>query len=392
MTRFDVAVIGGGIHGVGVAQAAAAAGHSVIVIEKDRLAAGTSSKSSKLIHGGLRYLESYEFRLVAECLRERALLLRLAPELVKLQPFHIPVYDTTRRSPLLIRAGLSLYALLAGFSRGTTFGSLPRSRWDQLDGLRTEGLRAVFRYHDAQTDDRLLTRAVMRSAQTLGARLLTEARVEAIELHAEGAELEIRHRGESTTCSARFVVNAAGPWVHEVLERITPVQQALPLTLVQGSHLEFEPFCHQGMYYVESPRDGRAVFVMPRKGHTLVGTTEVRYRGHPDDVHILPAERNYLVSVVEHYFPQLGGTARDRVRSGWAGLRVLPAGEGHAFHRSRETILELDDPKAAKLLTIYGGKLTAYRATAERVVRSMRPFLPRRRQRGDTTRLPLAPA
>ncbi|MCR4301236.1 MAG: FAD-dependent oxidoreductase, partial [Sulfuricaulis sp.] len=168
---YDVAVIGGGIHGVGVAQAAAAAGYSVLLMEQNNLGSGTSSRSSKLIHGGLRYLESAHFGLVRESLREREILLHIAPALVQRVPFYIPVYTATRRSPWKIRAGLSLYALLGGLSPETRFESVTRSRWQDLDGIATHGLRAVFRYEDAQTDDARLTQAVMQSAQSLGAEL-----------------------------------------------------------------------------------------------------------------------------------------------------------------------------------------------------------------------------
>src|SRR6185436_2703518 len=169
--NYDLLIIGAGIHVVGVAQAAAAAGYSVLVLEKTALAAGTSSKSSKLIHGGLRYLETGQLRLVRESLREREILLRVAPELVHLVPFYIPVYRRTRRRPWQITVGLSLYAALGGFTSANRFARLARDEWAALDGLETRALQAVFRYHDAQTDDAALTRAVMRSAQSLGAEL-----------------------------------------------------------------------------------------------------------------------------------------------------------------------------------------------------------------------------
>lgn len=387
--RYDVVVVGGGIHGTGVAQAAAAAGYSVLLLEKSQLASGTSSKSSKLIHGGLRYLESWEFGLVAECLRERALLLRLAPELVQLQPFFIPVYEHTRRSRLLIRIGLSLYAVLARFGAGATFRSLPREQWSRLDGLRTDRLRGVFRYHDAQTDDRRLTHAVMQSALELGARLLTRAEFVRARLGANGVAIEYEIAGQRGRCEAAVLVNAGGPWANEILARIEPAPPRRELTLVQGSHLVIDEQFERGNYYLESPRDGRAVFVMPRGGTTLVGTTEVKFTGDPDEVRVTATERNYLVGVVEHYFPRLEGRLAGSVSDAWAGLRVLPAGPGHAFHRSRETILQLDGGSGARVLTIYGGKLTAYRATAGKVVRKIAPFLPRRMRRARTSELPL---
>src|SRR5271168_3386108 len=168
MKEYDVIIIGGGIHGAGVLQAAAAAGHSALLVERRALASGTSSRSSKLIHGGLRYLESAQFALVRESLRERAIHLRIAAELVELKPFFIPVYRDTRRRPWQLKLGLWMYALLGGFGAATRFGSVPRSDWPALDGLKTQDLDAVIRYHDAQTDDALLTRAVVQSALQLG--------------------------------------------------------------------------------------------------------------------------------------------------------------------------------------------------------------------------------
>ena len=235
MRRFDVVVVGGGIHGVGVAQAVAAAGHSVLLLEKRALAAGTSSKSSKLIHGGLRYLESGQFRLVHESLRERRILLNIAPDLVRLVPFHLPVYRQTRRRPWQLRLGLWLYALLGGFDRSTRFASVARSDWSNLDGLVTRDLVTVLRYLDAQTDDAVLTRAVMRSAQSLGAELAVPAELYAAELNDEGTIVRYAQGGAQHEAEARIVVNAAGPWVCEVAQRISPAVTIPRVELVQGS-------------------------------------------------------------------------------------------------------------------------------------------------------------
>jgi len=392
--QYDVVVIGGGINGVGVAQAAAAAGHSVIVLERHALAAGTSSKSSKLVHGGLRYLESYQFGLVRESLHERALLLRLAPDLVQLQDFCIPVYSDSRRSPTLIRAGLSLYYLLSGLDRRAHFASLPRRQWDSLDGLRTEGLRAVFRYSDARTDDALLTEAVMRSAESLGAELVCPARFCGADLHTEGCEVHYRVGDWQRTCKARVLVNAAGPWVPETVGMISPPPPAIAVELVQGTHIELSAkaaqFSGNYFYYVESPRDGRAVFMMPRGDRLVVGTTETRYRGNPDKARPLAAEEAYLLGVLRYYFPALAESGREALLGSWAGLRVLPGGEGHAFHRSRETILQGDRAVNPRLVTIYGGKLTTYRTTAARVMQKISSSLPTRAAKASTQDLPLS--
>jgi glycerol-3-phosphate dehydrogenase len=389
MRRFDVVVVGGGIHGVGVAQAVAAAGHTVLVLEKRALAAGTSSRSSKLIHGGLRYLESGQFRLVHESLRERRILLAIAPDLVRLVPFHLPVYRQTRRRPWQLRLGLSLYALLGGFERATRFGSVARSEWSRLDGLVTRDLVSVLRYYDAQTDDAALTRAVMRSAQSLGAELALPAELYAAELRADDAIVRYVHEGNQHEVEARVLVNAAGPWACEAARRIAPAVPVPAVELVQGSHIVVSGQASQGIYYVESPRDGRAIFVMPWHGNTLVGTTETRFHGNPDQVRPLAAERHYLVSVLRHYFAQHAALDARQVIDAFAGLRVLPRGTSHAFHRSRETALVADHLQQPRTLSIYGGKLTAWRATAEHVYARIASSLPARVARADTRTLKL---
>ena len=394
-SHYDVVVIGGGINGVGVAQAAAAAGYSVLVLEKHSLAAGTSSKSSKLIHGGLRYLESYEFGLVRESLAERALLLKLAPDLVHMQDFCVPLYRETRRSPLLLRAGLSLYYLLSGLHADSRFAALPRQQWDRLDGLRTDHLRAVFTYKDARTNDALLTEAVMRSAQSLGAELACPAKFHRAELSATGCQLTYKTGEWERNCTATVLVNAAGPWVNDAAELITPKPPVVPVELVQGTHIvlpdTLSPMSGNYFYYVESTRDGRAIFIMPRDGALVIGTTETRGRASPDRVQPLPAEESYLLGVLHHYFPALAGLSRADLAGSWAGLRVLPGGKGHAFHRSRETILQTDRDDQPRVLTIYGGKLTSYRATAEKVIERIRSSLPARPPRGNTRELLLSP-
>ena len=399
-STYDVVVIGGGIHGVGVAQAAAAAGYSVLLLERQALASGTSSRSSKLIHGGLRYLESAQFGLVHESLREREILLRIAPELVRRMPFNIPVYSTTHRPPWMIRAGLSLYALLGGFSRDTRFESVPRARWENLDGLDTRNLLAVFRYEDAQTDDTLLTQAVMRSAQTLGAEWRCPANfLSAIQSEIgyqvhylnsggekcakDGAVTDLRME---QTCHTRSLVNAAGPWANIVLDRISLRPPRLTVDLVQGAHILIEGETRHGVYYVEAPSDGRAVFVMPWKGNSLIGTTETPFHGDPGTAHAQPEEIAYLQETWQHYFPNAHG----RLLNSFAGLRVLPQGSGSVFRRSRETVLHPDNTDRVRLVTVYGGKLTGYRTTAAKVMRLLRPSLPVRAAVADTAKLKLS--
>lgn len=385
--HFDVVIVGGGIHGVGVAQAAACAGYSVLLLEQVALASGTSSRSSKLAHGGLRYLEGYDFHLVRESLVERDILLRNAPELVRLQPFHIPVYPDTTRRPLILRAGLTLYALLDGLGRASRFGTLPRRDWDALDGLDTARLQAVFRYHDGQTNDVDLTRAVMQSAIEYGATLACPAEFTAAVVTPAGCEISYRVDGVEQHCMARVLVNAGGPWVDTIDARISPRPPPVAADLVQGAHLVMQEPVRAGCYYVESPRDRRAIFLLPWGEHALLGTTESNYLGDPRDVQVHAEEEAYLLDVQQHYFPQRSTQVVER----FAGLRVLPAEGGAAFSRSRETHLVVDNAHTPRTLSIYGGKLTVYRATAEKVMHTLRPVLPGRRAVARTAELALTP-
>ena len=384
--RYDVVIVGGGIHGVGVAQAAAARGHSTLLLEQGELAGGTSGRSSKLIHGGLRYLESGRIGLVRESLRERALLLRLAPELVRMRSFYFPIYRATRRRPWQVRAGLGLYALLGGLSDDTRFERLKRDAWAGLDGLRTDGLQVVFCYQDAQTDDAALTRAVMRSAEALGASRAMPATFTAAKLTPDGCEVQYTHDGAEHGCHARVMINAAGPWVRAVLDRIEPAPTGRAVELVQGSHIVVRGAIARGIYYVESARDGRGVFVMPWRGDTLVGTTETPFQGDPGEVRVLSGEAAYLAEVLHRHFPRYAGEA---IIDSFAGLRVLPVGRDPTYRRSRETVLHPDRVNRPRLLTVYGGKLTTYRATAEKVMRLVASSLPLRDPVADTRTLRL---
>lgn len=394
MQNFDVVVVGAGIQGAAVAQAAACRGWSVLLLEQyDRVAQGTSSRSSKLIHGGLRYLETGQFSLVRECLRERKWLLRNAPDLVKMVPFHIPIYGSTRRRPWQIRIGLSLYALMGGLDRQSRFASIPRRTWGGLDGLKQNRLQAVYRYYDAQTDDAALTAAVVASATSLGAQVRLSSRLITAQLHDQSMTVEFQHNDEQLSCQARILINAAGPWVNQVLAGVKPAIEPMPIELVQGTHIVLPTTMQRGIYYVESPRDGRAVFVMPWQNQSLIGTTETPFQGNPADVTPLPEEIDYLLETYAHYFPKQSFGSNDVVQS-FAGLRVLPTGSGSAFSRPRDTHFHTDHPQRPRVVSIYGGKLTAYRAMAQKVIRQITPSLPPPPQsQADTRQLRLhAPA
>lgn len=384
MSEFDVVVIGAGIHGAGVAQAAAAAGYSVLIIEKNNIGSGTSCKSSKLIHGGLRYLESYQFSLVRKSLKERAVLCRLAPDLVKLKPFYIPVYKNTSRRPLHIRIGLSLYALLGGLHKDNLFKRISRKKVGMLDGLNKAELQKVYQYYDGQTNDEKLTKAVMESAQQLGAKLACPARVDSINKNENGFSIKYKEQENNKEVKSKVVVNATGPWVNELHSSVIPEATSLDVDLVQGTHIIIDTPAPSGIYYLEA-HDQRAVFVMPYEfngeARTMVGTTEKLFQGNADDVKATTEEMDYLLSVYKSYFP---GNPNLSIIHKFAGLRVLPKDDGSMFFRPRDTTLHWALPG---LLTLYGGKLTAYRSTSELVMNKIKPLLGKRRRVAHTDQL-----
>lgn len=361
---YDVVVLGGGIQGAGCAQAAAAAGYRVCLIEQNAWASGTSSRSSKLIHGGLRYLETFQFALVRKSIAERKLLARLAPALVRPLPFHIPVYGHSRHRPWEIFLGLCVYGAIGGFDRLSRFRVVPKSEWHRLDGLELGGLQRVFQYWDTQTDDRLLTLAVVNSAEALGADVREHARF----LHATsqpgGYRVVYRHGDDERHADCRIIINAAGPWATELQSRVAGAPAPRPVELVKGAHIELAGRISDAVFYVEAPSDGRALFVMPWYDNTLVGTTETAFSGNPETAHASEREVQYLLDAVQHYFPAFAC----RLVGSFAGVRVLPRNASDFSARPRETLLQYDDADKPTLVSVYGGKLTTYRAIAEQVI------------------------
>jgi len=392
VSDIDVLVIGSGIQGVGVAQAASAAGYKVLVLEKNSIAAGTSSKSSKLIHGGLRYLESAQFSLVRKSLKERAILCRIAPGLVKLRPFYIPIYKTTTRRPWQIRLGLSLYAILGGLRKENLFKVIRRKRVKGLDELEQTDLQKVYQYNDGQTNDVKLTEAVMNSAKSLGADFTCPAKVISIMKNDSGFNIIYKHHDKEVQVQTKVVINATGPWVNEVHKIIKPNLDSgkvasLEVDLVQGTHIIIDTPAPSGVYYLEA-YDKRAVFVMPYEYDgeikTMIGTTEKLFTGKADDVEASAEEIKYLLDVYKSYFPKQQDIG---VVHQFAGLRVLPKDDGSMFSRPRDTVLHWALPG---ILTLYGGKLTAYRSTSELVIRKIKPFIGKRRRRNFTDQLYLS--
>lgn len=372
----DMLVVGGGINGAGIARDAAGRGLSVLLAEQGDLGGATSSASSKLIHGGLRYLEQYEFRLVAESLREREVLLHAAPHLVHAMRFVMP-HVPELRPAWMIRAGLLLYDLLA--RRQTLPGSqavdLTQPPWN--DGLRP-ALRRGFAYSDCWVDDARLVIATARSAQACGATIL--ARTACTALRRDGAVWRARLqplRGAAREITARTVVNAAGPWAKSFLTG--PAATAVPfgLRLVQGSHIVLSKLYQGEHAFILQNDDRRVIFAYPWESHTLVGTTDVEWRGKPEDCAASPEEVDYLCRAVNRYFRRQVG-AQD-VLHRYAGIRPLfDDGSANPSQVTRDYELRVTGgPDEPALLSVFGGKITTYRRLAEQAVDILRPWFPR---------------
>jgi glycerol-3-phosphate dehydrogenase len=330
-------------------------------------------------------LETFQFRLVYECLRERKLLLKNAPNLVSLKKFYIPLYKNSKRPPWLVRLGLSLYSILGGFGSGTGFRQLAKQEWSALDGIEQKDLIAVFQYFDAQTDDAGLTQAVARSAESLGTTLLFN--VEPRSIDQDGREYTIV-LDDGTVLRTKALVNAAGPWINQVAEKVSPAIPQIHVDLVKGTHLVLDIGDIEKYYYLESPVDGRAFFVLPWKGQTLVGTTEVNVKTE-EEYFPEQEEIDYLLNNFNHFFPAYG-CDESSITEKFAGVRVLPGDAGglNANKKKRESIF-LSNGSVPYYCAVYGGKLTSYRATAEKVTCQIESFLPYSKIRANTRNISL---
>lgn len=390
MDTVDVLVIGGGIAGVSIAQFAAASGFDVVLWEKNKIGSATSANSSKLIHGGLRYLESGQISLVKRCLHERKTLLKLAPQLVFPMPFYIPIYKGAQRSALAVSLGLGLYQLLSKFDTYGKFRRLSKANWNELDDLKQSNLKHVFQYWDAVTDDQLLTQAVADSAVKLGAKLTENINCKSIYqgahiFHAQGKN----QNHKEIECRAKMIINASGPWVNETLNKITPKQPNLAVDLVQGSHLLLDLLPPKGILYLESHLDKRAVFVIPWQGKVLLGTTETALAQLPSELSITQQEQDYLLAIFCRYFPKYNMKQLEtKILRRFCGMRVLPKEESSVFYRSRETIIH-QDMEQPNIISIYGGKLTEFRVTAKEVLNRIQQQLGSRVTKAEVEQLPL---
>ncbi|MEO1202352.1 MAG: glycerol-3-phosphate dehydrogenase [Pseudomonadota bacterium] len=381
--EYDLAVIGAGVNGAGIARDAALRGLKVVLIDKGDIASGTSWISSRLIHGGLRYLEYGEIPLVYESLHERRYLRRIAAHLVAPLRITIPIYAAGRRPRWMIRLGMLAYDLLS-FTKSMPRHDMP-SREEMLEalpGLESEGLKGGARYYDAQVTfaERLVLENAL-DAERAGATLLTYHEVTGLETDANrvtGVEVHDTIETSRRTIGVKTVVNAAGPWVDQVMQRAASGARRL-VGGTKGSHIIVAPFAGavSEAMYVEAAADGRPIFILPWNGLYLIGTTDIRYDGSLDDVRASRAEIDYLLDETNRVFPGAGLTIDD-VCYTYSGVRPLPNQEqGPTSAITRRHMIIRDETVAENLLSIVGGKLTTYRHLAEEAVDAVAGLLGR---------------
>ena len=404
--QFDLIVVGAGINGAGIARDAALRGLKVLLLDKGDIGGGTSSWSTRLIHGGLRYLEHGEFRLVHESLRERECLLNIAPHLVRPLPLLVPVYKNARRGRWTIRAGMIAYDALS-FTK-----TLPRHRMltpaetlQQAPALNSEGLRGAAVYYDAQVEfaERLVVENAL-SAVTHGATVLTYARVEKLIVQdgaVRGVEFTTNVQGQPVTgtagvspagrglsstgqhhsATAHVIINAAGPWIDQVLAESSTSSPRL-IGGTKGSHIIVAQFAGapDTAIYLEAETDHRPFFIIPWNGKYLIGTTDIRYQGDLDDVRIDSDEIDYLLRETNRAIPKAKLT-REQILYAYSGVRPLAfTGDRDEQSITRRHFIRAH-PELQGLFSIVGGKLTTYRSLAEQTVDLVLRKLPPHRDR-----------
>ncbi len=384
---YDVFVIGGGVNGTGIARDAAGRGYAVMLAEMNDLASGTSSAATKLVHGGLRYLEHYEFRLVHEALAEREVLWASAPHIIWPLRFVLPV-EKGQRPAWLLRAGLFLYDNLGGrkLLPGTKTLDLTR---DEAGKPLKPGYATAFEYSDGWVDDARLVALNARDAADKGARVVTQTKV--VSARREGGLWQIEMAGPAgrETVSARMLVNAGGPWVDTVIRETVGRNDAHNVRMVKGSHIVVKKlFDHERCYFFQNG-DGRIFFAIPYESDfTLIGTTDQDFSGDPREVRISEEETDYLLAAANEYFAK--PITRGEIVWTYSGVRPLfDDGASAAQEATRDYVLKVEGEGNGPLLNIFGGKLTTHRRLSEQAVDKIEGLIGTRGPRWTKTgRLP----
>jgi glycerol-3-phosphate dehydrogenase len=373
---YDLFVIGGGVNGCGIARDAAGRGLSVFMAEQNDLASATSSASTKLIHGGLRYLEHYKFRLVREALIEREVLLKSAPHIIWPLRFILP-HHSGLRPRWLIRLGLFMYDHLGGRkilppTRSVDF------RTDISGAPLKEEFIHGYEYSDCWVEDSRLVVLMARDAANKGAVIRTRTTVQKAQRVDGGWDITISNAdGSAETIQAKVLVNAAGPWVSDVLAKVIGRNDPDKIRMVKGSHLVVDKLYDNDRCYIFQNADGRICFAIPYETNfTLIGTTDEDHQGEPGKPEISQAETDYLLAAVSEYLKR--PVTKEMIRWSYSGIRPLyDDGASTAQEATRDYVLKVDHPEGqAPMLSVFGGKITTHRRLAEHALEKLAPFFP----------------
>ena len=367
--KYDIFIIGGGINGAGIARDAAGRGLKVCLADKGEIGGATSSWSTKLIHGGLRYLENYEFKLVRESLKEREIIHYIAPNITKPIPFIIP-HSSELRPAWLIKVGLFLYDNLGGKT------IIPKSKTVNLikefPGLLKNNFIKGFQYYDLQVDDKKLTQLNAQDAQKNNALILEDTKVNKVERLKDHWKIYLE---DDKIITSKILINAAGPWINEIIRDVIKIKSKKSIRLVKGSHIIIKKLYDEEVAFTLQNKDKRIIFVIPYKGKfSLIGTTEVDVE-YPDNPKIDDSEIKYLIKSVNDYFiKQI--SPKDIVDT-YAGIRPLIEDFKEATKVTRDYVFDLNvQDQLSPLLNIYGGKLTTYRKLSDNVFEELKDYLP----------------
>jgi len=366
---YDIFIIGGGINGAGIARDAAGRGLKVYLAEKGKVGSATSAWSSKLIHGGLRYLENYEFKLVAESLREREVITRIAPQITKPLPFVIP-YTKRLRSKLLIRLGLFLYDNLGGKTKIPKSSKINFNK--KYKNILQSKFEEGFQYYDVKVDDKKLVELNIDDSKKMGAKIAEDTKVIDAKRNENYWEITLNN---NDVIRSKILINAAGPWINEIINNILKINTKKSIRLVRGSHIITKKLYEEEVAFTLQNDDKRIVFVIPYKEEfSLIGTTEVDVNT-PDNPAISDDEKIYLInSINNHFVKQI---SQVDILDTYSGIRPLIEDFKEASKVSRDYVFDLNIQNiGSPLLNIYGGKLTTYRKLSEKVMEELSPYLP----------------
>lgn len=361
--KYDVVILGAGINGLAIAKAMAEKNKSVLVIEKNHIASGASSHSSNLIHGGLRYLEHFEFSLVKEALKDQKYLLDTYPDLVKLRPFHLLVYKNSKRPPWMIKFGLWFYSFFS--KHGKKPMEISKDGFlREFRAIKEDDLESVFRYYDGKTDGSLLTHTIAKEAEELGVKILQETQLQKVEI-----DDEIIHLVTSkATAETNLLINATGAWVDEINRKFS-LPSSYTIEKLSGIHLVIDRVLVPEPLILETSTK-RIFFMIPEQETTIIGTTERSENCDVDNIKINNEDVEYLLRESNNYLKKQ--LTRKDIKEVFIGTRPIIKSQKDSTEMSREYKLDLHRIGQNRVLHVYGGKLTTFTSLAKKVVKLLR--------------------